>query len=245
MSEEHLAKAGVLFDGNLADVGEQDELCESIAELGLNIAEARAWTFAGYDTPPFCNNGILSSSQELREETARQMQTHFKNILLLEHIVHKVPIVKDAGILRHDLTFLDEACIRFVYEAFAHDNFNPNSSAGHHAQRGLSQILPDNKPVEDIQSGPACSVQSNPNNRASTNEVQATCIDSNIFTSRGIKHPMKVTKEQYISGFAGTSAESRKWRHECRSHALDKKIHEVLGPRTSVVARTQAFVAFR
>ena len=73
MSEEHLAKAGVLFDGNLADVGEQDELCESIAEPGLNIAEARAWTFAGYDTPPFCNNGIMSSTQRRREETAGQM----------------------------------------------------------------------------------------------------------------------------------------------------------------------------
>ena len=232
MSEEHLAKAGVLFDGHLADVKGQDDLCENIVELGLSIAEARAWTFAIYDTPPFCNTGILFSPQSSREEAARQMQIHFKNILKLERLVHRVPTVPDSELLRHDLTFLDEPCIRYVYEAFAHDNFNPNSRAGHHAQRGLSLVLPDNKPVEDIQSGPACSVQSNPNNRASTNEIQLTCVNSNIFASRGINHPMKVTKEQFISGYNSTSSESRKCRHACRSHKLDKQFHEVLGPRT-------------
>ena len=93
MSEASLVKAGVLFDGNLQEVEDQDDLCECIMELGLSISEARAWTFAGYDTPPFCNAGILSSTQWRREETARQMQTHFKNTLLLERLVHRVPTV--------------------------------------------------------------------------------------------------------------------------------------------------------
>ena len=84
------------------------------------------------------------------------MKREHANILKLENLVRRLP---DAKLLRDDCTVLNNACIRLMFEVCAHEHYSSNSVATVDSVRSLLQRLCDNKPVEDLQTGPAARIQ--------------------------------------------------------------------------------------
>ena len=123
----------------------------------------------------------------------------------------------DAKLLRNDCTVLNNASVRFMLEVCARDNYSPDSPAAQFALRGLLQRLCDNKPVEDLQSGPAVRIQKHANQRCTTSEIQERITSSNIFSSRKIKHSSSVTRQQYIAEYSKVRPPG-KHRYDCRKH---------------------------
>ncbi len=118
--------------------------------LMLHVLRNRVWSLAArHHIPPEVYVGVLSPSPHRRAETMEAMERHWRKLTQLEQGRFASATAKQ---LWEDITFAGNLPVRMMYMFFERSDFprNGHCSAGIKLLRGMLEVLPDNKVVEDI-----------------------------------------------------------------------------------------------
>ena len=142
------------------------------------------------------------------EETVGRMKDDFNATLELEQTAANAGMMK-LDIL-NDMKVIVTPCVRLVFAAYEDSDFDAGSAAGRRLLRGLLEVLPDSKIVEDCHGHIRLACKSQRNRRMTLHSMQDTLCNSPVLESRGIPHPCRVDRSSFLANFSRTKPGPRK-----------------------------------
>ena len=113
---------------------------------------------------------------------AQVMKGHWVKLM---HLEQARLVSATAKRLVDDLVFLRNTPVRMMYLLYERDSFQASSPDGLKLLRGLLEVLPDNKVVEDVHNSIRRDSKANPNRIQSTTHVQQLTTCSPVLEERG------------------------------------------------------------
>lgn len=132
-----------------------------------------------------------------------QMRQQWRNLLELEK--HRFAVTS-ARRLWNDILYARQMAIRMMYIFYERDSFSHESRAGSMHLRGLLEVFPDNKNVEDVHNSIRSEVKSSGNARVRLDRVQHCVRDSGVLEARNVKHSAMVDKDTFIREYRRSKA---------------------------------------
>ena len=98
--------------------------------------------------------------------------------------------------------------------------------------RGLLEVLPDNKIVEEVHHGLKQDAKKTHKSQRRTGRQQAVAVSTPVLSTRDIPHSARVTKDWWIQHFSSTKATGCRSKHYSVKHKMPKMWTKVMGPKT-------------
>ena len=194
--------------------------------LTVALVSHRGWSMTHRcHGPPECYVGILplAATQGLcKAEAASTMRRHWQRLLKLEQ---RRLTYGPAKQLWNDISVARNSAIRAMYCLFERDQFRPNSTDGCHLLRGLLEVLPDNKIVEDSHN-----VIRADSTRCKSDKRNVTRIQDVNF--RRVPHLARVTRDDFVRNFKAARPVDSKSRYHSSRHRLPAVQAHVMGKKT-------------
>ena len=213
-------------------------VADRVATLTWSILSNRAWSCAArHHGPPQCYAGLLSRGPLLQRRAMLQLEQDWKSLLLLEQRrLQYQPALR----LWKDIQYARVRPLRLLWclsEAF---KFHITCRPAKHLLRGLLDVWPGNKIVEDVHNFIKADAKKTRSGKRCSVRQQDCAVASGVLESREILHTARVTKEHWLStggkchrgiGPAAPAVPPGS-RHSCARHSLPKKWTEVMGSKT-------------
>ena len=238
-NDPHLAdtvKSALQDPDNLAFMGiEEGESVVAIRLLTLTLAivSHRGWSLAHRcHGPPECYVGILplAAMQGLDKVcTAATMRAHWQRLLQLEQ---RRLTYGPAKQLWDDIAVARNSAIRAMYCLFERDQFRPSSIDGCHLLRGLLEVLPDNKIVEDSHNVIRADAAKCRGDKRNVTRIQDVNLRSKVLETRGVPHPARVRANDFVRNFKMTRPVDSKSRYWSCRHRMPAVQAHVMGKKT-------------
>ena len=139
------------------------------------------------------------------------MEADWKCLLQLEQSVANAKMVRLD--LLEDLKCVLTPVVRLIFAAYEESGFLP-CPAGHRLLKGLLEVLPDSKIVEDCHGALRLHTKRQQNRRTTLTAMQDCLMTSGVLDSRGIPNPAVVDRATFLTGYSRTRLSSRKKRLE-------------------------------
>ena len=167
--------------------------------LTWQLISHRAWSQAArYGGPPESYSGVLSSEPARRDETIRRLEADWQRLLRLELRQLTCPT---AAALRQDCHHARSTPIRVMFCLFEVGKFRTDFTPARFWLRGLIDVLPDNKIVEEVHHGLKQDAKKTQSAKRSTARQQDVVAATPVFSSRRIPHTSAVSKEFFVRHF--------------------------------------------
>ena len=161
------------------------------------------------------------------QRTAEAVRASHKLFLLLER---RATSWDDSASLRKDIIFLDSVAVRIIFEFYALDRYDAESTAGRKSLMALLWTLPDNKIVEDIHQPLRLNARGNVNRKLSYRNIQSTIEESRVLETRDIPNPCRITKDIWVKQFFRTKVAASTKSHEAERHKLPAPWSRMMKP---------------
>jgi len=125
---------------------------------------------------------LFSGGDQATLGAAQAMKEHWVKLMRLEQACL---VSATAKRLVDDLVFLRNTPVRMMYLFYERDGFQASSPDGLKLLRGLLEVLPDNKVVEDVHNCIRRDSKANPNRIQSRAHVQQLATCSPVLEERG------------------------------------------------------------
>jgi hypothetical protein len=193
-------------------------LAERALMLAWHIVAHRAWSLAArYERPPECYAGLLSGDRVRAEAAALQMQHSWAALMSLEQRrLHSA----SAQRLWNDIDFATSAPTRLLHIFFEREQYRVCCLRGLRLLRGMLEVLPDNKIVEDVHNCIRRDGKGASNDMRGPLRLQHVVMRSGVLEQRGVPHTAAVTKSSFVNKFKSTRAPERASNHQSRKHKL-------------------------
>ena len=193
---DNLSYWGVLLASS-ADA-ESEAVCRNAAQLGLYLANHRAWSsFLEYSIVPLAYAPILSPDIDIRQACALRIKTDWTLILDLERFALTNGECRD---LRKALTWADYVPNRLFFMLFERGGYDPDFPIARDYARSLLECLPDSRVVEEHHErlrDLARDCKHNVTNRVA--RMQA-CRTAGILEARGMA-TVTVVRQQFVDEY--------------------------------------------
>ena len=189
----------------------------------------KVWSYSVYSTPADCYVGLLSLRAEERGATMATMKKHYANIVELERNRLLSP---GALKLYNAIVFLKHMALRLLYALYARDDFNAQSIQGQKILRGLLDVLPDNKGVEEAHHFVRKEQKQNPNTRLSHCHVQDCVNDSRVLEARQIPHASAMGRLEFMRSYPSSNHRYVSQKHYSWRHSLPRDWTTILGRKS-------------
>ena len=189
----------------------------------------KVWSYSVHSTPADCYVGLLSPRAAERGATMATMKKHYANIVELERNRLLSP---GALKLYNAIVFLKHMALRLLYALYARDDFNTQSIQGQKILRGLLDVLPDNKGVEEAHHFVRKEQKHNPNTRLSHCHVQDCVNNSRVLEARQIPHASAVGRVEFMRSYPSSNHRYVGRKHYSWRHSLPRDWTTILGRKT-------------
>ncbi len=98
--------------------------------------------------------------------------------------------------------------------------------------RGLLEVLPDNKIIEEVHHGLKQDAKKTQKSQRRVARQQAVAASTPVLSTRDITHSARVTKEWWIQHFSSTKATGCRSKHYSVKHKMPRVWTKVMGPKT-------------
>ena len=157
------------------------------------------------------------------------MRRHWQRLLKLEQ---RRLTYGPAKQLWNDISVARNSAIRAMYCLFERDQFRPNSTDGCHLLRGLLEVLPDNKIVEDSHNVIRADSTRCKSDKRNVTRIQDVNLRSTVLEFRGVPHPARMERDDFVRNFKAARPVDSKSRYHSSRHRLPAVQAHVMGKKT-------------
>jgi len=235
-ADRHLSETvrdALLDRGSLAFMGiplGESLLADRLLRLTWGLIGRRTWSLAArLGGPPESYVGLLSPEPLSQHRAIERLRVEWKALLSLEllRLTNRT-----AEILWADIHFARNTPIRVMFVLFELGKFQPDFLPGKRWLRGLLDVLPDNKIIEEVHHGLKQDAKRTQSSKRNSARQQDVAISTPVLSTRGIPHSAVVTKDFWIREFRAYKRKSCRREHYPVKHEMPKQWTKVMGPKT-------------
>ena len=167
------------------------QLATDIFNYATSVLSRRLWSMSRYSTAPECYAPIFSDNNMCRQAAIDLMKNDWLLLCMAEQSTKCTNVI-------HDLQFLCSQPVRLFMCLFQQSGWDYDCEAARYICSSVLAVLPDNKIVEDAHQAVRVEAKSNPNQKMTLPHVQSCVMNSKIFSSRGLNHPSKLDKQEFV-----------------------------------------------
>ena len=201
-----------------------------LSDFTIKVVANRFASLASkHSVPPDSLSPLLGNDPIEQQRVAVNMQRDWLNYIALEDLRHSD---KRAMELHRDITFMQNPVIRTIFLFFERDQFSVASGPGLRTLRGTQELFPCQKMVEELHHDIRIESRTQATSKITSARMQRTVIRSKKLESRGIPHPARVTKDEFIRNWGRKKKYVRnRKKHWSWTHKLPKKWARIMGKK--------------
>ena len=214
-------------------------LANNILQYLVRLLGQRASSFAKHSCPPECFAGVLAGDESLglsSDAQSRQVSlSAMKKMRQMSKLLWGVEtsLASCSAQLSEDLRITFDTPTRLCAMCFEQSSWRPESQNGRNVLKSMLFCFSDTKIIEDIHQSLRGASGARKNQRMTPTSVQVTSQLSPVLEERGIPHPARIDRDEFLRRWPGTSPNVlKRGDFRAKSHKLPKFFSKILLPKS-------------
>ena len=212
---------------------DEQNMGKTALQYVTSLLSERTSSLAKHSVAPFAYASLLDE-WDIGSQTQclQKMKTDWKLLLKLEESDGTA-----FGSLCEDLRLTLDTPTRLLMTCLEVVKFRSAPAEALQILRGMVEVVPDSKVIEDIHQRLRVLARSRPNERVSDACIQQTVNQCNVLDARNVKHDVSINRETFLSKLRTTrSSYNSKKLSNPRDHKLPKHYGSILKPSHQMMA---------